>query len=123
MKRSSTFLIGIFLLATVMFAGHAAAQDCVEPPGGLVSWWPGDGNADDIVSGFDGTLVNGATFAPGFVGDAFRFDGVAGGRNDRVDLPNQAIDGLSDLTIDLWLNTEGSDVNIPLSGAGGVGRQ
>ena len=30
MKRSSTFLIGIFLLTTVMLAGHASAQDCVK---------------------------------------------------------------------------------------------
>jgi hypothetical protein len=48
MKHSSAFLIGIVLLATGMFAGHAAAQDCVEPPPGLVSWWPGDTDASDI---------------------------------------------------------------------------
>jgi hypothetical protein len=41
MKRSSTLLIGIIFIATAMLAGHAAAQDCVEPPAGLVSWWPG----------------------------------------------------------------------------------
>ena len=112
MKRTATFLVGIFLLATVMLAGHAAAQDCVEPPAGLISWWPGDGNADDIIGGHDGTPVNGAGFAPGFVAEAFSFDGVGGGRNDRVDLPSEALNGLSDFTVDLWINTTDSNGGI-----------
>ena len=41
-----------------------------------VAWWPGEGNADDIVGGNHGTLNNGATFAPGVIGQAFSFDGV-----------------------------------------------
>src|SRR5207249_3535179 len=32
---------------------------CAPPPAGLVSWWPGDGNADDIVGGNNGSLQNG----------------------------------------------------------------
>lgn len=43
---------------------------------GLVSWWPANGNAHDIVGGNHGTLVNGATFAKGVVGQAFSFDGI-----------------------------------------------
>jgi hypothetical protein len=115
MKRI-LFFVGLALCITGFIAGNAAAQDCVESPAGLVSWWPGDGNATDIVSGFDGTLVNGATFAPGFVSQAFSFDGIGGGRNDRVDLPNQALNGLSDFTVDLWLNTTDSSATF-LSGA------
>ncbi len=30
---------------------------CVALPSGLVSWWPGDGNAQDIIDGNNGTLV------------------------------------------------------------------
>ena len=59
MKRTSRFLVGIILLATAMLAGHAAAQDCVEPPPGLVSWWPGDGNFDDIQTAND-TIIGDA---------------------------------------------------------------
>ncbi|MBI3058987.1 MAG: hypothetical protein HYY81_06725 [Deltaproteobacteria bacterium] len=33
-------------------------------------WWPGNGHAGDIKDGNDGTLQNGATFAPGMVGQA-----------------------------------------------------
>ncbi len=50
---------------------------CVAPPSGLVGWWPGDGNANDIIGGNNGTLENGATFATGEVGQAFSFNGVA----------------------------------------------
>lgn len=57
---------------------------CVTPPAGLVSWWPGDGNAIDIVGSNHGTLQNGATFAPGMVGLAFSLDGT----DDYVSLPN-----------------------------------
>ena len=48
---------------------------CVPVLSGLVSWWPGDGNADDIVDGNPGTL-NGVTLATGLVGEAFSFDGT-----------------------------------------------
>ena len=48
----------------------------IGPTAGLVSWWPGDGNANDIVGGSNGTLQSGATFLPGIVGEAFSFDGV-----------------------------------------------
>lgn len=51
-------------------------QECVPEPDGLVAWWTGDGTAEDLASGNDGVLTNGATFAPGKVGDAFLLDGV-----------------------------------------------
>jgi hypothetical protein len=47
----------------------------VAVPAGVVSWWPGDGNAVDIVGGNNGTLVGGATFAPAEVGQAFNLNG------------------------------------------------
>jgi hypothetical protein len=33
----------------------------------LVGWWPGDGNANDIVAGNNGTLQGNVTFVPGMV--------------------------------------------------------
>ncbi|MBI2175001.1 MAG: LamG domain-containing protein, partial [Candidatus Omnitrophica bacterium] len=78
------------------------ADTCVEPPSGLVSWWPADGNADDIQNGNDGMLQGGVTFAPGKVGQAFSFDGV----DDFVKIPASAnLDvGLgSGFTLDAWI--------------------
>ena len=82
MKRTSPFLIGIILLVTVMPAGPAAAQTCVEPLARLLSYWLGDvtGNTALDPSGSDpphnGTLF-GTTVTigrPG-LGNAFSFDG------------------------------------------------
>src|SRR5712692_3427355 len=67
---------GFVLLFIFTLVGHSGAQVCVEPPAGLVSWWPADGNADDIAGGNDATLMGGATFAPGKVGQAFFLDGI-----------------------------------------------
>ncbi|MGA3182535.1 MAG: choice-of-anchor tandem repeat GloVer-containing protein, partial [Verrucomicrobiota bacterium] len=40
----------------------------VEPPPGIIAWWPGQSNALDVVGGHDGVLMNGAGFAPAEVG-------------------------------------------------------
>ncbi|TAN35432.1 HYR domain-containing protein [Patescibacteria group bacterium] len=72
---------------------------CVAPPSGMVSWWPGDGNANDIISTNHGALVNGATFAPGMVGQGFSFDGV----DDEVLIGNPTNLRLQDFTIDAWI--------------------
>jgi hypothetical protein len=69
-----------------------------QAPPGLVSWWPGDGNADDVQNVNDGTLQGGATFAAGMVGQAFSFNGV----NAFVQAPeNGSLDFNGPFTIDL----------------------
>jgi hypothetical protein len=65
----------------------------------MVSWWPGDGNADDIVGDNPGTLVGGAGFGPGMVEEGFVLDGT----DDLVvvsDVPE--LDIVGDVTVDLW---------------------
>jgi hypothetical protein len=62
-------------LMVEIFGPDDSADTCVPPPAGLVSWWPGDGNAQDIIGPNDGTLQGGATFAPGVVGEAFKLNG------------------------------------------------
>lgn len=63
----------MILLAVLPF-GHALAQTCVVPTTDLVSWWPGEGDAMDIVDSNHGNPVN-VTFAPGVVGQAFKLGG------------------------------------------------
>jgi hypothetical protein len=67
----------------------------------MVSWWPGDGNADDIVGGNNGTLQGGTTFASGEVGQAFSFDGTGYVDASDSNLPV----GNSSATISAWINT------------------
>jgi uncharacterized repeat protein (TIGR01451 family) len=72
---------------------------CVAPPAGPVSFWPGDGNATDIQNGNNGTLMNGATFAPGVIGSAFSFDGV----DDFVSIPSSAnLVPTAAVSVELW---------------------
>lgn len=95
---------GLLLLFTLV--GHAVAQTCVQPPDGLVSWWPGEGNANDIIDGNNGTLQQDATFAAGRVGQAFSFDGL----NDYVEVPDSAnLNITGAITLDAWIKTSGTN--------------
>ena len=68
---------------------------------GLISWWPGDGNTDDIANANHGMLEGGATFAAGQVGQAFLLDGI----DDSVDLGNASNLHVSagDFTVNAWV--------------------
>lgn len=85
-----------------------AQSGCASPPSGLVSWWDGDAvtgtTASDIGDANDGVLKNGATTAPGRVGQAFRFDGV----DDFVEIPDDAsLEGFSTgATIEAWIKAD-----------------
>ena len=79
---------------------EGAPPTCVPPPPNMVSWWPGDGNADDIVGSNNGTLHNGATFAPGMVDQAFSFDGI----DDYVQATDAGLPfGAAARTLDFWM--------------------
>ena len=74
----------------------------VQPPAGMIGWWPGDGNANDIAGSNNGTLQGGATFAAGMVGQAFSLDGDG----DWVELVGASLLSLTnnDFTVDAWIN-------------------
>jgi Tol biopolymer transport system component len=77
-----------------------AQPTCVAPPSGMVSWWPGDGNANDVVGSNYGTLQNGVTFATGKVDQAFSFDGLA----SYVRVPDHAsLSPVNAMTLDAWI--------------------
>lgn len=87
---------------TITVVDTTPPQSCVTAPTNMVSWWPAEGNANDIQDGNHGTLVNGTTFAAGKVGQAFSFDGM----NDRVDVPFSPSLNLTgtELTLEAWIN-------------------
>jgi hypothetical protein len=49
------------------------ADVCDAPPSGLVSWWPAEGNACDIIGGNEATYQNAVSYVSGKVGEAFSF--------------------------------------------------
>lgn len=78
----------------------ATASACAPALSGLVSWWPGAGNANDIIGNNNGTLQNGATNAPGKVGQAFSFDGL----DDNVSFPDSSTLSITGpLSIEAWI--------------------
>ena len=108
---------GVFLsLKAVVQAQNAVPSTlcetgCLLPPSGLLGWWPGDGNANDIQLGSNGTVMNGASFTPGLVGQAFSFDGV----DDFVDVPDTpALHVITTaVTVDAWINPQKSAMVAP----------
>ena len=87
---------GAFLTLNV----NGGSLNCLPGPSGLVSWWPGDNNANDIQGTNHGTLQNGTTYIAGEVGQAFNFDGQA----NTVSIG--AVFGLvtNNFTIQFWAN-------------------
>jgi len=75
-------------------------KDCVQSYSGLVSWWSGDGNANDSVGTNNGQVMNGVTFAPGLVNEAFSFDGV----DDIVEVQNDStLNPTAAISVSVWV--------------------
>jgi len=85
---------------------NAARADCVPSATGLVGWWAGDGNADDVLGANSGNLQGGATAdAVGKVGAAFVFDGT----NSYVQIADAAMLRPSNLTLEAWVRFDALD--------------
>src|SRR5207248_6057389 len=72
---------------------------CVPAASGLVEWWKGDDNARDRTVARDDTFARPISFAPGFVGQAFSFDGD----RDSVLVGNPSSLQLQTFTIEAWV--------------------
>ncbi|MHA2143289.1 MAG: LamG domain-containing protein [Candidatus Thorarchaeota archaeon] len=115
-RRLATATLAALLVLTlascpaIVVFGDLAAEpiqqmvtaQCIEPPSGVVSWWPGDGNYRDVAGVNPGNPELGTTFAPGMVGQAFSFDGV----DDYIWATSIGIDDLHTLTIETWVKID-----------------
>jgi len=75
---------------------------CIEAPSSIISWWPGEGNADDIIGTNNGILVNGVTFTNGIVGEAFHFNGS----NQDVQIPYSTSLEPTNVTVECWVKLD-----------------
>jgi len=82
------------------FAAPLAAS--IPPPPGMVNWWPGDGNANDIQGTANGTLQGGATFASAKVLQGFSLNGTGAFVTFGSSAGNF---GTSDFSVDFWALT------------------
>ena len=109
--------IAFLFSGSVTLTGAVVAGSCVSPPVGIISWWPGDGNANDIQNGNRGVLINGATFATGKVGPAFSLDGI----DDFVEVADSpSLSALQSFTVELWAKLQNATNPQLLIGKGDV---
>ena len=99
------FGVGLVIVFVFTLANNEIAQSCIEAPSGLVSWWPGDGDFNDIVDANIGTNAGATMFATGKVGQAFLFNGSP---NSFITLPNSPnmLPASNQLTIDAWVKPD-----------------
>ena len=115
LRRDVQVVLVLLLVAAATPAFRAAAADCSAAAAGLVSWWPGDGNANDIAGTNNGTLQGGATATTlGVVGQAFSFDGT----NNYVQIPEAPSQGPANLTIEAWVRFNSLDSKVTGAPAG-----
>lgn len=83
-----------------------ATESCVQPPLGVIAWWPLDETSGttvgDLVDNNPGVHVNGPVPAVGHVDGALRFDGV----DDYVGVGDSDLwaFGSNDFTVEFWAN-------------------
>jgi len=75
-------------------------QPCAVCPASVVSWWPAEGNASDVLGNNPGTLQNGASFDNGTVGQAFKFNGNL----QAVEVPYSNNLATTAFSVEAWVN-------------------
>jgi hypothetical protein len=103
-----TNLFGSTNSATAVLTVNSTPS-CDPAPSGIVSWWPGDGNADDIVGTNNGVLEGGVTFVAGEVGQAFMLNGSS----SYVSIPDSpSLDScVTGITIECWIKVNQTTIN------------
>ncbi len=103
------------LILTIHFNAHS---QCVPIPPDLVSWWPGENHANDVIGNNDGTIQNGTNYTVGMVNQSFTFDEV----DDYILVEDDpTLDLTGDMTIEAWVRRTGftSDVGQVIGKGGG----
>jgi hypothetical protein len=84
-----------------------------EPPGyfsSMTHWWPGEGNATDIIGSAQTSVQGTVGYSVGEVGQAFCFygNGSSGGAPSSVTATVETI-GLGDFSLEFWIKATGQD--------------
>lgn len=91
--------------------GNPTPTPTSTPGGGLVGYWPADGNAQDLAGGNDGELEGDTSYGEGRIDYAFSFDG----EGDRVRVRDNGSDALDvqtgDFSLAAWVNIRTNGVH------------
>lgn len=101
---SSLFLS--LLSITEMACATPVTPLCATAPNGLVGWWTGDQNANDIAGGHTGTFTG--SYSAGYIGSAFV---ISGSGNDFVTVPQTSALEPANITVDAWVKASSSPGN------------
>ncbi len=83
-----------------------APTDCILAPSGLLGWWAGEGNANDLSGTNNGFLQGGASAtAAAVVGSGISFDGA----NSFVQIPDAPAVEPTNLTVVCWVRFDSLD--------------
>jgi tetratricopeptide (TPR) repeat protein len=122
-KRKKVAFLAAATLALLLGFGvwlvvfYRSATKGIAPPSGLVSWWRGEGDANDSAGINNGVLHGGVAFVPGEVGQAFSFGGSSNSYVEVADSPTLRL--TNELTIECWakrLNTSEGHVLVEKGG-------
>jgi hypothetical protein len=93
--------------------------DCIVAPPNMISWWQGENNTIDIISGNNGSWIGNPNYAPGEVNTAFKFDGAS-----YVTVGNPASLNITgtQVTIDGWINPSVTTDNVVYFGKTAYGQ-
>lgn len=116
LATTATFTVaGTYVLRLTASDSQLSASDdvtvtvnpapCLQPPGGLVSWWRAENNFLDSVSNNHGTPLNGPTFIPGQVGQAFRLDGT----DDAIQIADARGLKPANISVSTWVKFDSLD--------------
>lgn len=93
-------------VASLTVTGSSQNNCAMAAPSGLISWWTGDGTANDRVGTNNGTFQNEPTYSIGEVGAAFSLNGI----NNYVSIPALYLN-TSALTFTAWIYPSVSQSN------------
>ena len=96
--------------ALLIICGVQGLNACNVSPTGVVAWWKGEGNADDLLSANDGQPQGDVAFEVGKIGNAFHLDGMGG----HVMVPASASLAVRSFTMEAWINPQTIDAAQPL---------
>jgi Concanavalin A-like lectin/glucanases superfamily len=94
-------------VARIFNAGSNGKCPCTPAPDGMISWWPGDNNTDDVQDSNNGTWNGTSAYGSGEVRQAFSFDGNSA---NYVSIGNPSnLKPTDGITLDAWINLNAVD--------------
>jgi len=90
------------LFVLVLCCAPADAQSCTPVPSGIVGWWPGDVNENDIIGGNNPSAVSEVSLVPAEVLDGFTF-----GSNGYIAIPASSSLANQQFTWNAWVRPDG----------------